>query len=290
MHVRMRTLDLFSGLGGFAHGLESTGGFTTSLMCEIDPYRRSVLNNVWPGVPIAEDVKLLRGKELRGSIDVITGGFPCTDLSVANREKLGLQGERSGLFYEIVRLAREIHPKYIILENVRNILSGPPGRKGGWFLELLTQLARIRYDAEWEVVPAAAVGAPHKRDRIWIVAYPDSEHEYRRGKEWTSRGSKPTDSRGRVSGPGASVGDSDRPRLERLWKHIECARQRTVWSSGVPLLGKDETCRIIEPSIPLVADGVPHRVARLRAIGDTLVPEIAWAIGETLVEFEKAVS
>lgn len=167
----LKVLDLFSGIGGFSLGLERTGGFETVAFCEIDPHAKKVLNKHWPNVPIYNDVVNL---EHDGEIDVITGGFPCQDLSVAGR-KAGLQGARSGLWSAMFKLIGKHRPKYVIIENVANLLVGPVERPGGWFGTLLTDLASIGYDAQWHVIPAAAVGAGHYRQRVWIIAYPNQE-------------------------------------------------------------------------------------------------------------------
>lgn len=172
--TKLRVLDLFSGIGGFSLGLERTGGFETVAFCEIEPFPRKVLAKHWPGVPCYEDVRTLTADRLAAdgiAVDVITGGFPCQDLSLAGK-RAGLEGERSGLWSEIVRLTRDLRPSYIIVENVANLLAGPSERPGGWFGRVLGDLAALGYDAEWENIPAAAVGAPHRRERVWIVAYP----------------------------------------------------------------------------------------------------------------------
>ena len=166
-----RVLDLFSGIGGFSLGLERTGGFTTVAFCEIEPFPRKVLANHWPGAPIYDDVRTLTADRLASDgigVDVICGGFPCQDISVAGKGA-GLAGERSGLYAEAIRLARDIGPRFIILENVANILVG---ERGAWFGVLLGDLARIGYDAEWYLIPASWLGAPHARPRVWIIAYP----------------------------------------------------------------------------------------------------------------------
>lgn len=170
-------LDLFSGIGGFALGLERTGGFKTVAFCEIEEAPRKVLKKHWPNVPCFHDVRNLNAEKLRANgiekIDIITGGFPCQDISVAGEQK-GISSEtRSGLWSEIVRLACELRPEFLLVENVTNLLSGPSEQCGKWFGRILGDLAEIGYDAEWEVIPAEAVGAPHPRSRIWIVAYPE---------------------------------------------------------------------------------------------------------------------
>lgn len=161
-------LDLFSGIGGFSLGLEMTGGFRTAAFCEIDPFCQKILRRHWPAVPIFSDVRSLK---YDGSIDVITGGFPCQDLSAAGNQA-GLAGARSGLWGEMLRLCRELLPRYVIVENVAALLTG---EHGSWFATVLADLAALGYDAQWHCIPAAAVGAVHPRDRVWVIAYPHQE-------------------------------------------------------------------------------------------------------------------
>ena len=152
MTAKLKVLDLFSGIGGFSLGLERTGGFETVAFCEIEPFPRRVLAKHWPGVPIYEDVRTLNADTLARdgiAVDVITGGFPCQDISVAGKQAGIADETRSGLWAEIVRLVGELRPRYLVVENVANLLSGPPERRGGWFGRVLGDLARLGYDAEW---------------------------------------------------------------------------------------------------------------------------------------------
>lgn len=175
-HRKLKVLDLFSGIGGFSLGLEATGHFETAAFCEISKFPQQVLAKNWPGVPCYEDVTKLTADTLRrdgiDTIDIITGGFPCQDLSLAGKQAGIKDGTRSGLWSEIDRLVGELRPKFVIVENVSNLLAGPSSQPGGWFGRVLGDLAKRRYDAEWEDIPAAAMGAPHRRQRVWIVAYP----------------------------------------------------------------------------------------------------------------------
>jgi DNA (cytosine-5)-methyltransferase 1 len=177
----MRVLDLFSGIGGFSLGLERAG-MTTVAFCEIEPYCQKVLKKHWPDVPIYNDVRELNRERLESDgitgIDVICGGFPCQDISLAGKGA-GLDGERSGLWSEIARLASELRPSYVIVENVAALLGRGMGR-------VLGDLAEIGYDAEWHCIPASHVGAPHRRDRVWIVANPNSAGLEKREGENTS--------------------------------------------------------------------------------------------------------
>jgi DNA (cytosine-5)-methyltransferase 1 len=178
MADKYKLLDLFSGIGGFSLGLERSGAFETVAFCEIEPFCRSVLKKHWPEVPIYEDVKTLSAKRLGAdgiTVDAICGGFPCQDISVAG-QGAGLAGERSGLWFEYHRLIKEIRPKIAIIENVSALRSRGLDK-------VLWSLAEIGYDAEWHCIPASAVGAPHQRDRIWIVAYANGAQCERR---WVS--------------------------------------------------------------------------------------------------------
>ena len=203
--MRIEVLDLFSGIGGFSLAAHSVG-FDTAAFCEIDPYCQKVLRRHFPGVPIFDDVKELtadaladaagvrrdgdypddRGsggaattagrpermpQELNGQSArgrdalILTAGFPCQDISYAGKGA-GLAGERSGLFYEVARLVGELRPDYALLENVAGLLT-----RG--IDAVLGTLASLGYDALWACIPACAVGAPHRRDRVWILAAPE---------------------------------------------------------------------------------------------------------------------
>ena len=157
----MRHLDLFSGIGGFALAARWVGWETVGF-CEIDPYCQKVLKKHWPGVPIYEDVRTYDGAQA----DIITGGFPCQNFSRL-AERSGLEGKHSGLWSEFFRIIRNVQPRFIVVENVPEMLVHGMGR-------ILGDLASIGYDAEWEGIPAAAVGANHLRARQWILAYPVS--------------------------------------------------------------------------------------------------------------------
>src|SRR4051794_13891679 len=190
--------SLFAGIGGFDLGLERAG-MRTVWFCEQDAYCQRVLAKHWPGVPCYPDVRALVAEpegqrcgpgwagrphpagtgELESSfrqglsvsvppVDVLCGGFPCQDLSGAGKQA-GIDGERSGLWHEYARVIDVLRPRYVVVENVRNLLAGDGGR---WFGRVLADLAACGYDAEWDCIPASAVGAPHRRDRIWLVAYP----------------------------------------------------------------------------------------------------------------------
>lgn len=210
MSKKLRVLDLFSGIGGFSLGLERTGGFETVAFCEIEPFPRKVLAKHWPKVPIYDDVRTLTKDILDRdgiAVDVITGGFPCQDLSSSGKQR-GVNAKRSGLYAEVVRLASEIGPQIVFMENVANLLAG---ERGDWFGTVLRDLASIGYDAEWYYIPANWLGAPHARTRAWIVAYP---HEV--GRESLSLG------------------------FDTL-RQFKCGIAKTVWA---PELSPSPICRV----------------------------------------------
>jgi len=303
----LKVLDLFSGIGGFSLGLERTGGFETVAFCEIDKKARLVLKKHWPDVPIFEDVTTLTGDQINDKIDIIVGGFPCQDISVAGKGA-GLAGARSGLWYEYHRLIKEIRPSWVIAENVSALRS-----RG--LDEVLRSLDEIGYDAEWHCIPASAVGAPHRRDRIWIVAYPNSIGQRARVRPqqsardtagerisnsssvedaWvvaypTSKGlperrqprqpASHTQARaGVVSEPKRRgvVTDALRARLERQWQ-ITCGTSEEHQDVG------DARWWAVEPDVGRVAHGVSGRVDRLKQLGNAVVPQIPELIGRAIL-------
>lgn len=234
---KFKVLDLFSGIGGFSLGLERTGGFETVAFCEIEDYPRRVLAKHWPGVPIYEDVRTLTAETLRRdgiSVDVICGGFPCQDISNAGA-KDGISGVKSGLWSEYARLVGEVRPRFVIVENVGALLY-----RG--METVLGDLAALRYNAEWDCIPASAVGAPHVRDRVWITAYPDDNRQ-----------------------PAFSV-------------HDEACRVQKA--SGVHWPDYSEPVR--------VDDGISETLdARIRSLGNAVVPQIPELIGRAILEAER---
>jgi len=273
-------LDLFAGIGGFSLGLERTGGFRTAAFCEIDKKAQLVLRKHWPNTPIFDDVTTLTKGLLdeRGiSIDVITGGFPCQDLSTAGRGA-GLEGERSGLWFQLHRLIKEIQPRYAIIENVSAL------RSRGLDV-VLRGLAEIGYDAEWHCVPASAVGAPHRRDRIWIVAYPDSTRELQsQGFEQKQRGRFGDSSRKVFMANASGIGLSGQGQSVEPKHPTPLVNGQAIES----LYGRVAGIWATEPDVGRVANGVPNRVDRLKQLGNAVVPQIPQLIGEAILQAERA--
>lgn len=275
-----KLLDLFSGIGGFSLGLERTGGFKTVAFCEIDPFCLKVLKKHWPEVPQYDDIRTLTAERLAAdgiAVDAICGGFPCQDISTAGKGA-GIEGERSGLWSEYARIVGELRPRYVIVENVAALL-------GRGLERVLGDLASLGYDAEWHCIPASAVGAPHRRDRLWIVAYSNSLRELQpQGRKQDKRrwfgdcGAYVAHSAGqRQSGPGQSFKPgSQAPRLDRQTIDAVASRLREFWRS--------------EPAVGRVANGVPDRAHRLKALGNAVVPQIPELIGRAILAAESEAS
>jgi len=162
----MQVGSLFSGIGGIELGLEmASKEFQPAWFVEREPYAQSILKRHWPEVKIYDDITRVNWNEVE-RVDVLTGGFPCQDISNAGK-RVGIQGSRSGLWKEMFKAIRILRPRLVIAENVSALLN-----RG--LNVVLADLASLGYNAEWDCIPASAVGAPHRRDRIFIVAYPRS--------------------------------------------------------------------------------------------------------------------
>jgi DNA (cytosine-5)-methyltransferase 1 len=269
--TKLRVLDLFSGIGGFSLGLERAGGFETVAFCEIEPYCRKVLAKHWPNVPCYDDVRTLTADTLARdgiAVDVICGGFPCQDLSFAGK-RAGLSGERSGLWGEYRRLIGELRPRFVLAENVPGILSLGLG-------DVLGNLAALGYDACWECIPASAVGAPHRRDRWWLIAHPGSKQH--QGDCATQRGAS---AQKLFAADASQAGLSNyQGRSAGTQRNGSGAVDGCGWSSG-----RHDNWST-EPAVGRVADGVPSRVDRLGALGNAVIPQIPELIGRAIMQAE----
>jgi DNA (cytosine-5)-methyltransferase 1 len=277
----------------------------TVAFCEIDKKCHKVLKKHWPDVPIFDDVSTLTKEKLDErsiTVDVICGGFPCQDLSVAGTGK-GLEGSRSGLWFEYGRIISELRPRYVIVENVSALLN-----RG--LDQVLGQLAQIGYDAEWHCIPASAVGAPHRRDRIWIIAYPNSDSFNRWSESQLSDNSereKIHDEFGRVCSeiPNANsswelqskrseqnewgrISDNSQKISNAMFERLE--GQRTISSrisEGLNDIGNNRGWEA-EPDVGRVAYGVHNRVDRLKQLGNAVVPQIPELIGRAIMDYEQS--
>jgi DNA (cytosine-5)-methyltransferase 1 len=278
----LRELALFAGAGGGILGGKLLG-WRTVCAVEWEPYPASVLaarqnEGILPPFPIWDDVQTFDGRPWRGIVDVVSGGFPCQDISSAGRGA-GIDGERSGMWKHMARIIGEVRPQYAFVENSPMLVS-----RG--LAVVISDLAEMGYDAQWCVVSASDCGAPHKRDRIWILAHAAQLH---------SNGSNDHAgiSMGRKQIP--EFGNSGWEKCVASASSIGQPRQRQSWFSGDPAEKREgetdhafaERCRNIwgvEPGMDRVAHGVAGRVDRLRAIGNGQVPIVAATAWRVLSE------
>ena len=264
-------LDLFSGIGGLTLAL---GEWVRPVAyCEIEPYAAGVLfsrmlDGSLPTAPIFPDIRKLHAGILP-SIDIMYGGFPCQDISNAGARK-GLEGERSGLFFEICRLVGEVRPQFIFLENVAAITVRGLER-------VISEITALGYDCRWTILSAAAVGAPHLRERWWLLAHANEDRQRERdkvqqvGEQGSGEPSNPE-----RNGEIQSVADAARPRRKRMQRGGVDSEGR---SSRAVRCGREEKRSSdwweTEPAVGRVAYGVPLRLHRIAALGNSVVPQCA---------------
>lgn len=334
----MNVLDIFSGIGGFSKGLHDAG-FKTVGFCEMDKNCQEVLKKNFPDIPIYDDVTELKGERFK-NVDVIAGGFPCTDVSIAGgkdgfkseksilssierelkeifiNSKSGKQSTtsgrdfqklcdrvsnysktrkadrtRSGLWEEFKRLIKEIRPRYAIIENVGNLRSQGLN-------EIIKDLWEIGYASEWHIISARSIGAPHLRERVWIIAYPDS------GQLWDEQGW--FERKGRREGLALS-GDDGKARLAtrkardtsnshgpRLWRSHATEEEAQRWWTEAT--SKFRNWWPIESESSGMDDGISEglhkdlekkRQVRISQLGNSIVPFIAEFIGREIMRFER---
>ncbi len=291
----MNELALFAGIHGLGLGLkrafEGRGlPFRTVCYVEWNDYCCDVLKQrMHTGdidkAPIWGNITTFDGQPWAGSVDIITGGFPCQDISVAGKGA-GIEGERSGLFFELMRIVREVEPPLILLENVSALLI-----RG--FGQVAAEMAQSGYDMQWDCIPAAAVGAPHRRDRVFIMAYSTG----RSGRAGVH--SPPLQGAESRLGFGGSASRRRQPAATTPMANAESKRMeghRTagfIFSQAQPRQGLFRRNSAgtqaghweIEPNVDRMANGIPARVDRLKALGNAVVPQVAEHIGERLIDW-----
>jgi DNA (cytosine-5)-methyltransferase 1 len=283
--------DLFSGIGGFALAARWMG-WRTAWFSEIEPFASRVLAHHWPDAPNHGDITRIDWATVE-PVDILTAGFPCQPHSVAGLRKAS-QDNRD-LSGEVVRAIGSLRPRWALLENVPGLIGS---ERGQFFRRFLGQVAEIGYDAEWGVLAASDVGAPHARERLWIVAYPNGEQiapvldwgRIERGA--TAAPAWAVDAVDAGCGLANANGERGRGWRERRYAGDACTSSEVVergaaWADTVPAVGHDGTTRLIPadaaevgPESPLwpVAHGVSGRVAQLRGIGNAIVPQCALEI------------
>jgi len=258
----MKHGSLFSGIGSFDYAAQQMG-WENIFHCEWNPFGQRVLKYYWPKAISHGDITQTDFNVYRGRIDVLTGGFPCQDASVAQSNgngQVGLNGSRTGLWTHMVRAIEETKPKYVIAENVENIFRTNDGRD---FREILNCLARMGYNAEWRTCRASEVGAPHQRARMYLVAYPNSIRLQENESFYSYVVEQIPQKRRHIAGTTASVGIS--------------------WPS--------------EPSISFMDDGIREKLdgitfskwmqESIKAAGNAAIYQIPLAIFKAISEYEE---
>ena len=250
----MRVLSLFAGIGGIELGLERAG-MTTVGQVELDPWCRTVLAKHWPAVPQHDDVVTAPEwwtSTERPTVDIICGGFPCQPFSLAGKQ-LGINDPR-WLWPATAAVIRTVRPRYVLLENVSALV------RDSWaFGTVLGDLHTLGFDAEWATLRASDFGAPHNRERVYIVAYPQGEHGQTRDR---------VDAGGERGSPLTTRG------LSGLAVH-QRREQASAWLAR-------------EPRVDRLADGIPSQVERLHAAGNAVVPQVAEHIGKQIMEHARS--
>ena len=297
--MELNVLDLFSGIGGFSVALEATGKFKTIGFCEQDKFCQKVLRKHWSDVPIYEDIKKLDARKIKA--DVLVGGFPCQSISIAGKQK-GKDDDRF-LFPEMLRVIKEVQPRWIIAENVQNLINISDGQI---LQELHNSLEAENFEVQTFCISAASIGAWHKRSRVWIVAantnprfsIGENEKIFTRGNTFNNGSSsdvpntkcdKRQDTSTRQSGTSEIRGIYSQEKKQTshdLWgKTSRCnapPEQQTWWEQEHEALTK--ICRV---PYGLSAELDTNRNNRIKALGNSIVPQIVTEIGNAIIKAEE---
>ena len=304
----LKHVDLCSGIGGFALGFQRAGLSNPILFCDIEPWCRKVLHKHWPHVPIKTDVKELANDPKRNvpDCDILTAGYPCQPFSIAGLQKGSLDDRH--IWSHLHKIIAQKRPTWCVFENVY-------GHIALGLDEVLTDLESEGYATRTFVVPACAVNAPHKRERLWIVGYsqhngPSTSEVARstsQASDGTSQGtdttieptgtSRPDDNsyvahteserRGRGHSEECRVGERILQSKEQGGSSLGCQAEGRSKPRSQPIYEQDYTnWWSIEPEVGRVANGVSDRVDRLKGLGNAIVPQIAQRIGEVILSYE----
>ena len=307
----MKVLDLFSGIGGFSRGLEAAGPFETIAFVEYEPYCQAVLKHHWPRTKILGDIKNVKKADIPTRPDIIVGGFPCQPFSVAGSRQA--QDDPRHLWPDMFRLIQELRPDWVIGENVAGLIHLGLD-------EVLTDLESAGYTTRTFNIPACAVGAPHQRYRLWIIAHrlsgrdpeptrPEqqgfdfgdvsnandsrlerhgefTEHPTKEGRTNTQRQSSESDSTTNLSDServGRETGSAEHENFARRESSSEFNRCDSTRQDETFAEGWWES----EPQVGRVAHGIPHRVSQLSSLGNSVVPQVVKEIGLAIMEAER---
>jgi len=289
----LRHLDLFSGLGGFSLGLEATGGFETVAFCDIEKFSRKVLKKHWPNVKQYKDIKELTYEQIKedtlAPIDIVTGGYPCQPFSIAGSQR-GEKDKRH-LWPDMFRIVKECKPTWVIGENVSGHI------KLG-LDTVLQDLESEGYSVRAFSISASSVGANHQRERVWIIAHSNMENTRQHGRRiestWDTESIGPRTSEETERSPNSDKVNGSSERASLVGESSYTNSQGLQGRRSEQQLRENETERPTswdswwesEPSVGRVANGIPHRVDRLKGLGNSLVPAIPFIIGQSILREE----
>ena len=290
---KLKLLDTFSGIGGFSYAAEKlVGGFETTQFVEIEPYCQKVLKKHWPNVPIHDDITTFTAKPFQ--YDLVCGGFPCQSISQAGTREGITETSKSGLWFQLIRTIRMVRPKYFILENVSAILTN------GMDIVLRDIYETGLYECEWCCIPSSFVGACHQRDRWWLIGFPSNSESIGCGgrsgegcsvqerklfqKEQTGgkMGSKTercgidsSNTKGSDwNGNETQQGDG-KPRTQEIFRDRNSSQSSQTWRCTEHRLNSNWKQYVSQPTICRGDDGLRNRVDRLKALGNSVVPQVA---------------
>lgn len=246
----------FSGIGGLERGLELTGGFETKWQIEKDEAASRILSKHWPQCKRLSDIRDVCVSDLE-RVDMVIGGFPCQDVSRAGK-CAGITGDRSSLYRELLRTVRMVRPKYTLMENVAALLDDGLG-------VVLGDMAETGEDVEWDCLSACEFGAPHTRERVFILAYPGGKPRSFRVFNWDSEN---------ATGGGQK---------EKEWSEDPIlAQTRTEAHRRI----RANSPWVSEPEIPRMAHGLPSELDEIRCLGNAVVPAVASKVGQMILDYE----
>ena len=308
--TKLKVLDLFSGIGGFSLGLESTGFFETMAFVEKDEFCQKVLKKNFNNIPIEGDIRNVKGEKYRA--DVVTGGFPCQPFSVAGKRK-GTDDDRY-LWDETIRVVRECKPKWFIGENVEGLVNI---QEGMVLRQVQTDLEKEGFEVQCLIIPASGIGAWHQRKRVWIIGCNVSNSNTRFGigenQEIQTRGNTSTNGSEDVSNTFGKLSDgcsSTTRNSKTKFKRVECNQSwnwNEIWSktercneqdrknvsdsNGKNSSEEQQTWWQTQSNLCGVPNGVSYgldknRANRIKSLGNSIVPQIARELGLAIMEAE----
>jgi len=306
--MKLKVLDLFSGIGGFSLGLERTGHYETIAFCEIDKYCKLLLQKHWKGVKIYDDVKEITKERLEADgiqiPEIITGGIPCQPFSVAGKQK-GTSDDRH-LWPEMFRIIKAFKSRFVIVENVRGLINI---QDGVVFETVHTDLESQNYETQTFIIPAAGVGAPHRRDRVWVIAHlanaiTGNVEAGRERRGSLRKGHQREGISDHVASGSEAVANLNREERnqseDRKGSRTQQGSEAVANSSSGRRASQEREIQTggnssqhqgwwnFEPDVGRVADGLPGRIHRLKGLGNAIVPQIAEEIGRAIIKAESS--